>query len=393
MQRFTSHLRRPVRHSGAEQYLLVTLLSFAASVTLTRLFLELTGYPQLGGGDLHIAHALWGGLLLYLASLLPLIFANRWVYLASASLAGFGVGLFIDEVGKFITQSNDYFYPLAAPIVYAFFLFTVMLYQRVRRPSRSVRAELYGAFDAMEEVLEQDLDPQERDHLAERLRYVRQRADRPELTRLADALLDFLHCEQLALAPRRPGRLERARQRWQALEQRWLTRQRVRLLLAAGLAGLGVVMLLNTALIAAVSAWLASARGLPPSASTTALSEFLQAAQASFLTGLFRYTDLVLETLVSLLLIMAAALLLAGKDALGTAFGSLGLLLSLTAVNLLVFYYDQFSGILTASAQLILLSATLYYRHHYLYGGAETKPADPSARTPPPPTGSGHRSG
>src|SRR5512143_3428729 len=119
---FSRHFRRPVKREGAEKYLLVTLLSFGASVTLTRLFLELTGYPQLGGGELHIAHALWGGLLLYIASLLPLILANRWTYMAGAILAGTGVGLFIDEVGKFITQSNNYFYPLAAPIVYAFFL-------------------------------------------------------------------------------------------------------------------------------------------------------------------------------------------------------------------------------------------------------------------------------
>jgi hypothetical protein len=128
MQRFTSYIRRPVRRHGAEQYMLVTLLSFAASVTLTRLFLAMTGYPQLGGGELHIAHALWGGLFLFIAALLPLLYANRWVYLAGAILAGLGVGLFIDEIGKFITQSNNYFYPLAAPIVYAFFLATTMLY-------------------------------------------------------------------------------------------------------------------------------------------------------------------------------------------------------------------------------------------------------------------------
>ncbi len=118
------NLLRFVRRDSAERYLSVVLLSFAASVSLTRLFLSLTGYPQIGGGELHIAHALWGGLLLFIAALLPLIIANRWVFGTSATLAGIGVGLFIDEVGKFITQRNDYFYPAAAPIIYTFFLLT-----------------------------------------------------------------------------------------------------------------------------------------------------------------------------------------------------------------------------------------------------------------------------
>ena len=95
---------------------MITLISFAFSVGGTRLFLEVLGYPQLGGGQLHIAHVLWGGLFLFVASLLPLILINRWGLRLSALLAGFGIGLFIDEVGKFITQTNDYFYPAAAPI-------------------------------------------------------------------------------------------------------------------------------------------------------------------------------------------------------------------------------------------------------------------------------------
>jgi len=129
---------------------MLTMLSFAASVSLTRLFLELTGYPQLGDAELHIAHVLWGGLLLFVAALLPLIYANRWVYDVSALLAGIGVGLFIDEVGKFITQSNDYFYPAAAPIVYAVFLLTVLLFIRVRTPiSTDSRAELYRALESI----------------------------------------------------------------------------------------------------------------------------------------------------------------------------------------------------------------------------------------------------
>ena len=36
------------------------LISAVTAVLLVRLFLYLTGYPQLGGAGLHIAHLLWG---------------------------------------------------------------------------------------------------------------------------------------------------------------------------------------------------------------------------------------------------------------------------------------------------------------------------------------------
>jgi hypothetical protein len=368
-QRLNSYLRRPVKRQGAEHYLFVILLSFGASVTLTRLFLAMTGYPQLGGGELHIAHALWGGLLLFIASMLPLIYANRWVYMAGATLAGTGVGLFIDEVGKFITQSNDYFYPLAAPIVYAFFLLTVMLYLRIkRRPHRSARAELYRVFDAMEEVLEQDLDPQERDELEARLRYVAEHSDRPDLTRLANDLLEFLRFETMELAPRRLGPVERMFQRWQAFEARWVTRRRSKVVLAGAMLGLALAMLIKTGLalvvLALVNAALTSSG--PLSGSDALIQDGIASWQMNVPRGIFRYANLAMELSVGLLLLFSAGLFLFGKDHLATAFGSLGLLLALAAVNLLVFYYDQFSSILTALLQLGVLSGIVYYRQKYV---------------------------
>src|SRR3989337_870198 len=154
MKPWATRLRTPVRRHGAESYLLATLLSFAASLSLTRLFLNLSGFPQLGNQQIHIAHVLWGGLLLFIAALLPLIYANRRLYSATAVLAGVGVGLFIDEGGEFITQTNDYFYPPAAPITYAFFLICVLVYLQINRTlSRHPRAELYAALEMMEDVL------------------------------------------------------------------------------------------------------------------------------------------------------------------------------------------------------------------------------------------------
>src|SRR4028119_1992848 len=128
MENRRERMRKPVKRKNAEQYLLFTLLSFATTVILIRLFLSLTGYPQVGNNTLHIAHAIWGGLLLFIASLLTLILANRWINTIGALFTGAGVGLFIDEVGKFITQDNDYFFPAAAPIIYTLFLLTVLLY-------------------------------------------------------------------------------------------------------------------------------------------------------------------------------------------------------------------------------------------------------------------------
>jgi hypothetical protein len=124
-----------IQRKDAERYIQLSILGLAASVSLTRFILEATGYPQLGNETLHIAHCLYGGVILYIACLIPLIFSNKWAFTWSGILSGVGMGLFIDEVGKFMTQSNDYFFPAAAPIIYGFLLIMVLLYIQVARRS------------------------------------------------------------------------------------------------------------------------------------------------------------------------------------------------------------------------------------------------------------------
>src|SRR5574338_939115 len=186
-------IRTPVRRQNARGLVLLSLISFALSVIGTRLFLHLAGYPMIANDVLHIAHVLWGGLLLFVASLLPLVFANRWALTWCAILGGVGMGLFIDEVGKFITMSNDYHFPYAAPIIYASFLLTVQLYLRVRQqPKDSPRGEMYRTLEQITEVLDSDLDDQERIAIEERLLAITQNSKDPNLIRLAFALHEFV---------------------------------------------------------------------------------------------------------------------------------------------------------------------------------------------------------
>ena len=350
-------VRTPVRREGAQTYLLLTLIAFGVSVALTRLVLQLSGYPQLATGELHIAHVLWGGLLLFAASLLPLVLANRWVYMAGALLAGVGVGLFIDEVGKFITRSNDYFYPAAAPIVYVFFVLTVLMYLQVRRPGRKdSRGELYAALDELEEVLDRDFEPMERRALEARLSAVAQDREQPDIARLASALLRFLHANSVHEAQETPDLLERLQRRLDVMEAEWLTRPRLRLLLALGWGSLAAYM---------IWAALEDLRFLVGEGSLSAAWDRLP--------GVLRTADsepwnALLQAAVGVLLVVALAALIIGRERLAQRIATYALLLALAVVNLFVFFYDQFSTILPATLELLLMIGGSRYQRRFLGG-------------------------
>jgi hypothetical protein len=200
--------RKPIKREGSGQYLVFVLVSFAFSVSVTRLFLSLTGYPQVGGGELHIAHVLWGGLLLFFATLLPLLISNRRAYKATAILAGIGTGLFIDEVGKFITQRNDYFYPAAAPIIYIFFMLVLMLLLQMQRQEKAtMRAELCRVLETLQDWIYSPLNKKDQDVLMERLKNISSKANTEILANLATSLLGIVQQD------RRPAPIERS-PRW-----------------------------------------------------------------------------------------------------------------------------------------------------------------------------------
>jgi hypothetical protein len=352
--------RRLVARLAAERYMLLMLIGFAGAVLGTRVFLALTGYPQVGGGTLHIAHALWGGLLLFLAALIPLLVVNRVALTWAALLTGIGAGLFIDEVGKFITADNDYFFPAAAPIAYALFLLAVWLYVRVRdsRP-RGARAQLHAALELLDDAVDAGL--RERDRVQLRHRIARAAAD-PEcrhLQPLSAALLEVTRPGVLPARRHRPGRVPRLASALRAWLGRVLTRGRLRVGLVVALGVLGLIILSDLTVIVAVAVDLRD--GATGEVLTTA-NEFTQVDIEDRRGVLLLLLRALLDVCVGAALLVAAGLLLRGVARRAARLAQASLLTSLSVVNLLVFYLDQFAAAVSALGQLAVLVAVQRYQ-------------------------------
>jgi hypothetical protein len=122
--------------SAAEAFIVIAI----ATILITRLYLQLAGYPQVGGGDLHIAHALYGGALMMLALIIGWMMLGLGARVLCVVLGGIGFGLFLDEVGKFVTKDNDYFYGPAAEIMYILVV-VILVGARVVRDFRPLSAQ------------------------------------------------------------------------------------------------------------------------------------------------------------------------------------------------------------------------------------------------------------
>lgn len=128
-----------------------------------RWFLALTGYPRIGSNGIHVAHMLWGGLLMLLALLLLFAFLDRSVQHLAAVIAGLGFGTFIDEIGKFVTADNNYFFRPAIALIYALFVVAFLVARALvgQRPLSKTEA-LANALDLLEGTPDGPIEPDDR---------------------------------------------------------------------------------------------------------------------------------------------------------------------------------------------------------------------------------------
>jgi hypothetical protein len=186
------------------------LVAGVTTVLVIRTQLWLTNYPQLGGHGLHIAHLLWGGLFMTIAIGLSLTFLGRAIRPLVALVGGVGFGFFIDELGKFITADNNYFFKPTAALIYLLFIGLFMLTRAMQRHrGLSSMERISNALDLLGEAARRDFDRHEKaralellegadhaDPLVQEVRRLVQRLDAlpaPEprrLTRFVSAIRD-----------------------------------------------------------------------------------------------------------------------------------------------------------------------------------------------------------
>jgi len=152
-----------IRNLEASEHLENFLISAVSSILIIRAYLAIAGYPSIEFGDFHIAHMLFGGFLMLFALLASLIYLNRIAKTFAATVGGIGFGMFIDELGKFLTKDNDYHFQPTVALIYVIFVLLFLLFKMIER-YKTIKPKGYAinALELVKEAIIHDLDKEEK---------------------------------------------------------------------------------------------------------------------------------------------------------------------------------------------------------------------------------------
>jgi hypothetical protein len=141
--------RFALRSAESGRRLDLFLVCAVASVIGNRVFLIITGYPQLGNGTLHISHAIWGALMMAVAIVFAISFLapNNRTFIAF--IGGCGFGWFIDELGKFITRDVNYFFQPTIALIYIVFIAMYLVFRGIQRREYSADEAVLNGLEAL----------------------------------------------------------------------------------------------------------------------------------------------------------------------------------------------------------------------------------------------------
>ncbi len=155
--------RQLIRYIQGENLLELFLVTAVASILGIRFFLAMTGYPQVSGHGLHIAHVLIGGVFMLICIVILLSFLNKSARDLAAVLGGLGFGAFIDELGKFVTSDNNYFFQPTIGLIYVTFILLYFLVKKINsRRWLTEEERLINVLEISKEAVLKDMDAREK---------------------------------------------------------------------------------------------------------------------------------------------------------------------------------------------------------------------------------------
>jgi hypothetical protein len=337
--------RRWIRNHEAGALTESFLVSGVVAILAIRFYLDLTGYPQVGGATLHIAHMLWGGLMMLAALVTLFTFLDRGAVRLAAVVGGLGFGTFIDELGKFVTRDNDYFFQPTVALIYVVFVLTFLAAHSVRSRRAFTRDEwLVNALRETEELAVQDLDPVERRRALAFLE--RSDPDHP----LVPPLRRLLREAEPVAAPV-PGWLVRLANRARDLYQRLIRWP----LFTRGLI-LFFVIQLAVKLGWAVSTLFRSRGADDPGEALTVLERFVRSQDSPTFVEWGELTS----SLLSGVFVLLGVLALRRSRLTAYRWFERSILVSILLTQIFTFYHEQFAALAGLAVNLVFLGALRY---------------------------------
>jgi hypothetical protein len=148
------------------------LITAITTILVIRFYLKITGYPQIGTSTLHISHLLPGTLLMLAAVIILLAAVNRGARGFAAFLAGLGFGFAWDELGKFITNDNNYFFHATPGLIYITFIVLYLLVRYFGQRRFTQNDYMANVLDLLKDAAINDLDVREYEHAKQLMSHV-----------------------------------------------------------------------------------------------------------------------------------------------------------------------------------------------------------------------------
>jgi len=319
----------PARNVEASTLLERFFVSAVVAVLLIRGWLSLTGYPQIGGHGLHIAHMLFGGIGMLIALLASLTFLGRRTRSFAAIVGGAGFGAFIDELGKFITSDNNYFYQPTVALIYVVFVLLFIAGDRLATDAHVTPDErLTQALDIVTSASIEGYREREREQASQLL--AESDPENPLVPALEHALA------KIAATPEPDENVAEREAQRMARSYAWLVGQRWFLMLVLVIAGIATLSNLRALIVTSLA-----------NPEDRHLRIYIDST-----TGL-----LSIATLIAAVLLIIGLLHLRDRLLIAFQWFRRSVLVSLLVAQPLAFYEQQWTALVGLALNLVLLSA------------------------------------